>query len=155
MFYLKKSAFPVHTGSAPSLLLHFIISLDQCSQPVKVLILKLLLYTSHHKLFLANAITRYHTGNDGNPVLKNPGIKDFRDPKVFWHNETNQWIMALAVLDRISFYSSPNLKDWTMESEFGKEFGAHGGVWECPDLFPLEYNGETIWVLLVSINPGG
>ncbi len=98
-----------------------------------------------------NTWTKY----DGNPVLKNPGIKDFRDPKVFWHNETNQWIMALAVLDRISFYSSPNLKDWTMESEFGKEVGAHGGVWECPDLFPLEYNGETIWVLLVSINPGG
>lgn len=98
-----------------------------------------------------NTWTKY----DDNPVLKNPGIKDFRDPKVFWHNETNQWIMALAVLDRISFYSSPNLKDWTMESDFGKEVGAHGGVWECPDLFPLDYNGETIWVLLVSINPGG
>ena len=98
-----------------------------------------------------NTWTKY----DRNPVLKNPGIKDFRDPKVFWHNETNQWIMALAVLDRISFYSSPNLKDWTMESEFGKDIGAHGGVWECPDLFPLDYNGETIWVLLVSINPGG
>jgi fructan beta-fructosidase len=33
--------------------------------------------------------------------------------------------------------------------------GAHGGVWECPDLFPLTYQGEKIWVLLVSINPGG
>jgi fructan beta-fructosidase len=98
-----------------------------------------------------NTWTKY----DRNPVLNNPGIKDFRDPKVFWHNETNQWIMALAVLDRISFYSSPNLKDWTLESDFGKEVGAHGGVWECPDLFPLEYNDETIWVLLVSINPGG
>lgn len=63
--------------------------------------------------------------------------------------------MSLAVLDRIHFYSSPDLKDWTMLSDFGKEVGAHGGVWECPDLFALEYNGETIWVLLVSINPGG
>lgn len=90
-----------------------------------------------------------------NPVLKNPGIKDFRDPKVSWHPESKKWIMTLATLDRITFYTSPNLKDWTKESDFGKDVGAHGGVWECPDLFPLDYNGQTIWVLLVSINPGG
>ena len=90
-----------------------------------------------------------------NPLLKNPGIKDFRDPKVSWHALTNKWILTLATLDRITFYSSSNLKDWTKESEFGKEFGAHGGVWECPDLFPLNNNGKQIWVLLVSINPGG
>lgn len=91
----------------------------------------------------------------GNPVLRNPGIKDFRDPKVSWHEESKNWIMTLATLDHITFYSSTNLKDWTKESEFGKEFGAHGGVWECPDLFLLDYEGENIWVLLVSINPGG
>lgn len=90
-----------------------------------------------------------------NPVLKNPGIKDFRDPKVSWYEPQKKWVMALAALDRISFYSSKDLKSWTKESEFGKEFGAHGGVWECPDLFPLDYKGEKIWVLLVSINPGG
>lgn len=91
----------------------------------------------------------------GNPVVKNPGIKDFRDPKVSWHQATQKWVMALATLDRITFYTSPNLKDWTKESEFGKDVGAHGGVWECPDLFPLDVNGKTVWVLLVSINPGG
>ena len=90
-----------------------------------------------------------------NPVLKNPGIKDFRDPKVSWYEAGKKWIMTLATLDRITFFSSPNLKDWTKESEFGKEVGAHGGVWECPDLFPLNYNSQTIWILLVSINPGG
>lgn len=95
------------------------------------------------------------TTYSGNPVLKNPGIRDFRDPKVSWHEESGKWIMTLATLDRISFYSSPNLKEWTKESEFGKEVGAHGGVWECPDLFPLDYMGSEIWVLLVSINPGG
>jgi fructan beta-fructosidase len=95
------------------------------------------------------------TKYEGNPVLKNPGIRDFRDPKVTWHEESKKWIMSLATLDQITFYSSPNLKDWTKESEFGKEVGAHGGVWECPDLFPLEHNGENVWVLLVSINPGG
>src|SRR5688572_7488508 len=91
----------------------------------------------------------------GNPVLKNPGIVDFRDPKVSWYEAGKKWIMTLATKDRITFYSSKNLKEWTKESEFGEKIGAHGGVWECPDLFPLEYNGEKIWVLLVSINPGG
>jgi fructan beta-fructosidase len=91
----------------------------------------------------------------GNPVLKNPGIRDFRDPKVSWHEATKKWIMTLATMDRITFYSSPNLREWTKESEFGKEYGAHGGVWECPDLFPLEYQGQKVWILLVSINPGG
>jgi fructan beta-fructosidase len=92
---------------------------------------------------------------DSNPVLKNPGIKDFRDPKVSWHEPTKTWIMTLATLDRITFYSSPDLKNWKKESEFGEKVGAHGGVWECPDLFPLKYEGKDVWVLLVSINPGG
>ncbi len=91
----------------------------------------------------------------GNPVLKNPGIKDFRDPKVSWYAPGKKWLMTLATKDRITFYSSSNLKNWTKESEFGKTIGAHGGVWECPDLFPLKLNGKSYWVLLVSINPGG
>jgi len=90
-----------------------------------------------------------------NPVLKNPGIKDFRDPKVSWYEPEKEWIMTLATFDRISFYSSEDLKNWKKESEFGKDRGAHGGVWECPDLFPLMYKNKKIWVLLVSINPGG
>ena len=90
-----------------------------------------------------------------NPVLKNPGIRDFRDPKVSWYKEGKKWIMTLATLDRITFYSSPNLKEWTKESEFGREIGAHGGVWECPDLFPLNYKGKKVWALIVNLNPGG
>ncbi|MBK7870633.1 MAG: glycoside hydrolase family 32 protein [Saprospiraceae bacterium] len=93
----------------------------------------------------------------GNPVLKNPGIRDFRDPKVMWYEPTQKWIMALAVQDHIAFYSSPDLKSWTHESDFGKDIGAHGGVWECPDLFllPIEGTDESKWILFVSINPGG
>src|SRR5215203_902753 len=90
-----------------------------------------------------------------NPVLKNPGIKDFRDPKVTWYEEDKKWIMTLATLDRITFYSSKDFKGWIKESEFGKEAGAHGGVWECPDLFSLDYEGKKIWVLIVNLNPGG
>jgi fructan beta-fructosidase len=91
----------------------------------------------------------------GNPVLKNPGITDFRDPKVMWYEPQKKWIMTLAAKDRIAFYSSKNLKSWIKESDFGAEAGAHGGVWECPDLFTLDDNGKKVWVLIVSINPGG
>lgn len=92
-----------------------------------------------------------------NPVLKNQGIKDFRDPRVFWHDATSKWIMILAVLDHVEFWASADLKSWSKLSEFGKTFGAHGGVWECPDLFPLRVEGEQTqkWVMLLSINPGG
>lgn len=91
-----------------------------------------------------------------NPVLPNPGVADFRDPKVFWYQASNKWIMSLAVGNKIQFYSSINLKEWTFESEFGAGFGAHGGVWECPDLFPLTVEGSGVikWVLLVSLNGG-
>ncbi len=82
----------------------------------------------------------------GNPVLKNPGITDFRDPKVMWYDEKKLWIMTLATKDHLTFYSSPDLKNWAKQSEFGKDAGAHGGVWECPVLFQLQYNGKPIWV---------
>lgn len=92
-----------------------------------------------------------------NPVLPNPGIRDFRDPKVFWYETGAYWVMSLAVENRISFYTSPDLLNWTHASDFGQQSGAHGGVWECPDLFSLTVEGtnQTKWVLLVSINPGG
>lgn len=96
---------------------------------------------------------------EGNPVLPNPGIRDFRDPKVsniINPDGSRSWIMTLAVLDHINFYSSPDLKNWSFLGEFGKTIGAHGGVWECPDLLPFKTpSGEDKWVLLVSINPGG
>jgi len=99
---------------------------------------------------------RTWTKYDHNPVLANPGIRDFRDPKVAWNEVSNQWVMTLAVKDHIEFYASPDLKKWSKLSEFGKSIGAHGGVWECPDLFPLiDEADNTQWVLLVSINPGG
>ncbi len=92
-----------------------------------------------------------------NPVLMNPGIRDFRDPKMFWNEKNNRWNLILAVFDRVHIYSSPDIINWTFESEFGMKTGAHGGVWECPDLFPVKVEGSDIvkWVMLVSINPGG
>ncbi len=91
---------------------------------------------------------------NGNPVIPNAGIRDFRDPKVSWYEKGKKWVMILAEKDHVTFYSSPDLKTWMRESSFGKELGAHGGVWECPDLFSLQNNGKEIWVATVSINPG-
>jgi fructan beta-fructosidase len=99
---------------------------------------------------------RTWTKYDKNPVIPNTeNIKDFRDTKVFWHEQTKQWKVVFAVGNHVRFYSSPNLKEWKLDSEFGKNDGTHGGVWECPDIFPMQIGGKTKWVLLVSINPGG
>jgi sucrose-6-phosphate hydrolase SacC (GH32 family) len=89
----------------------------------------------------------------GNPVIKSPGTPDFRDPKVIWHAPSSSWVMTLAAGNHIEFFTSPDLKNWTRSGTFGEKAGAHGGVWECPDLFPLAVPGadQQKWVLLVSI----
>ena len=104
-----------------------------------------------YSLDCGKTFTKY----EGNPILSDANIIDFRDPKVFWHAPSKQWVMSLATTQTITFYGSKNLKEWTRLSEFGEGLGGHGGVWECPDLFPLTYEGKTKWVLFVSINPGG
>ena len=99
---------------------------------------------------------RSFTKYENNPVLTSDA-RDFRDPKVFWHKETQRWIMLLAVGQEMQIFSSSNLKDWAFESSFGEGQGAHGGVWGCPDLFELPVDGtnEKKWVLLCNLNPGG
>lgn len=96
---------------------------------------------------------RTFTKYQGNPVLDEKK-KDFRDPKVFGYQD--HWIMCVAQpFDRqISFYKSFDLVNWKHLSNFGPA-GATDGIWECPDLFPLEIDGKEVWVLLVSLNPGG
>jgi levanase/fructan beta-fructosidase len=90
------------------------------------------------------------TKYEGNPVLRGD-IADFRDPKVFRDELTNRWVMILACQQEVRFYSSADLREWQYESSFGAGYGAHGGVWECPDLIKL---GEK-WVLILNLNPGG
>jgi fructan beta-fructosidase len=81
----------------------------------------------------------------GNPVV------DFiadgnRDPKVFWHEKTQRWIMVLYVRrDAFSIFSSPDLKAWQLESE-----AAFPTAHECPELFELSVDGnphDTRWLL--------
>lgn len=95
---------------------------------------------------------------ENNPVIANPGEADFRDPKVFWHEASKQWIMSLAKgwKYEIEFWGSKNLKNWTKLSTFSTPVaGCNKGQWECPDLLRFNYNGKEKWVLLVSVNPGG
>jgi fructan beta-fructosidase len=89
----------------------------------------------------------------GNPILHSPGNPDFRDPKVFRHQE--KWVMALAAGNTILFYVSKDLIHWESSGSFGT-CGATGGVWETPDLFELAVSesAETRWVLTVSIGGG-
>ena len=91
-----------------------------------------------------------------NPILTSTQ-RDFRDPKVIWHEDTKKWIMVLAVGQEMEIYSSADLKNWTLESKFGEGQGAHGGVWECPDLLELPVEGTELkkWVLVCNLNPGG
>ena len=98
---------------------------------------------------------RTFTKYAGNPVIMAEDTPDFRDPKVFWDHQTRQWKVVLAAGQEVQFYSSSNLKDWTYDSSFGLAYGNHNGVWECPDLIRLPFEGKDKWVLLLNINPGG
>ena len=108
----------------------------------------------------------FHT-YEGNPVLT-ADIPDFRDPNMFWfeNEEGGRWILIMSAGQEMRIYSSPDMKNWTEESRFGKDLGCHDGVWECPDLMELPLpvskgskgskgsNGSK-WVLFCNINPGG
>ena len=123
------------------------------------------IYTGHYtgrplqnqNIAFSNDRGRTWTKFPGNPVL-DIGEREFRDPKVFWHQPTRRWVMtvALPVQRKVRFYSSTNLKQWEPLSDFGP-MGASNGVWECPDLFPLSLAGsaqKTYWVLTVNVSGG-
>lgn len=93
----------------------------------------------------------------GNPVLTLES--EARDPNMFWDADNGRWVLSLAhALDHeMLFFTSPDLKEWTLQGSFGKGIGAQDGVWECPDLFRLKVDGsgDEKWVLVCNINPGG
>ena len=96
------------------------------------------------------------TKYEKNPIITS-SARDFRDPHVFWNEEAGFWNLILAAGQEMQIYSSQNLKDWKLESSFGKEYGNHGGVWECPDLMKMPVKGtdKEKWMLICNINPGG
>jgi sucrose-6-phosphate hydrolase SacC (GH32 family) len=111
---------------------------------------------NHHIAFSTDR-GRTWTKFQGNPVL-GIGDRDFRDPKVFWHDATKRWVMAVAwpTKRKVRFYASPDFQRWTHLSDFGPA-GATAGIWECPDLFPVDLEkqkGTRKWVLVVNVGSG-
>jgi len=96
------------------------------------------------------------TKYEGNPVLVPfDGIKDFRDPKVFWYEPEQKWIMIVSADKEMRFYTSKDLKEWEFMSAWGQGYGVQPRQFECPDFFQLTTaEGETKWVMIVNVNPG-
>lgn len=127
-----------------------------------------LFYTAHSRTALGEdyqvqclvhadrTLSRFES-HAANPVVPNPGLTAFRDPKVIRHEPSGKWIMLVTEGQSIGFYGSDDLERWTHLSSFGETHGRHSpGPWECPDMVPLVApNGETVWVLIVGLNPGG
>ena len=101
---------------------------------------------------------RTFTKYEGNPVLTPfDGLKDFRDPKVFWYEKDKCWFMIVSADKETRFYKSKNLKKWDYVSAFGKGLGQQPCQYECPDFFQLPVNGDEKnkkWVMTMNINPG-
>lgn len=123
------------------------------------------IYTGHHTskplqnqhIAFSNDKGRTWTKYTGNPVL-DLGEADFRDPKVFWHEPTQKWVMAVSwpMHRKVRFYGSADLKSWKHLSDFGPA-GSIVGIWECPDLVPVAVEGNldaTHWVLVVNVGSG-
>src|SRR5262249_49424617 len=121
------------------------------------------IYTGHghgrqtQNLAYSNDRGRTWTKFAGNPVI-DLGLENFRDPKLFWHEPSRRWVLVTVLSDqhKVRLFGSRDLKTWTALSDFGPA-GAIGGVWECPDLFPLAVDGDRSnvrWILDVDINPG-
>lgn len=113
--------------------------------------------TECQSIAYSNDKGRTWTKYEGNPVLPYGGQVDFRDPKVFWHDATNKWVMVVTWGQAVRFYTSPDLKNWTYASQFGDNDGYHISAWECPDLYELPVDGNTTnkkWVLSVNIGAG-
>jgi sucrose-6-phosphate hydrolase SacC (GH32 family) len=85
----------------------------------------------------------------GNPVVKQITGGN-RDPKVIWHEPAKRWVMTLYVelkgKHTIHFLTSPNLKEWKVQSQIE-------GFFECPDFFELPVEGggqKKKWVLTAA-----
>ncbi|MFR1234905.1 MAG: GH32 C-terminal domain-containing protein [Barnesiella sp.] len=112
----------------------------------------------HQSLAYSNDKGLSWTKYSGNPILKHRSAPDFRDPKVFWYEPNQEWVMAVACNRVLEIYTSPNAIDWTYESCFGNDYGLPQGGWECLDLFELPLNGDVTnkkWVLICNCTLGG
>lgn len=101
---------------------------------------------------------RTYTKYEKNPILTPfDGLRDFRDPKVFWYEPAQKWYMIVSADKNMRFYSSTDLKQWEYLSQFGEGYGVQPNQFECPDFIQLPVDGNKDnmkWVMIVNINPG-
>ena len=101
---------------------------------------------------------RTYTKYEKNPILTPfDGLKDFRDPKVFWYEPAQKWYMIVSADKNMRFYSSTDLKQWEYLSQFGEGYGVQPNQFECPDFIQLPVDGNKDnmkWVMIVNVNPG-
>ena len=116
------------------------------------------IYTSHHKdgleqqsIAYSNDKGRHFEKSYLNPVIKNPEFPISVTRKRSGIRSEDAGVLSFAAQDRVFFYASQDMKNWEKTGEFGPEGNHVKGVWECPDLFPIEYKGKNVWVLVVSM----
>ena len=101
---------------------------------------------------------RTFTKYEGNPILTPfDGLQNFRDPKVFWYEPEQKWIMIVSADKNMRFYTSHDLKQWEYMSEWGAGHGPQPNQFECPDFLQMPVDGDKSkmkWVMIVNINPG-
>ena len=109
----------------------------------------------------SNDLGRTFTEYEGNPVITHKG----RDPKTIWYEYAKgekpldadaqklggHWVIVVYDEDQkvgrnIAFYTSTNLKDWTLQSKLS-------GYFECAELYPLPVDGKSDvvrWVVFAA-----
>lgn len=89
----------------------------------------------------------------GNPVIPNPGLPDYRDPKLFWNEARGCYGVAVAAGDHVEFFASDDLVNWKETGRFSDQTRVTG-IHECPDVFPLiAPDGSVCHVMIASMIP--
>ena len=91
---------------------------------------------------------RTFTKYKGNPVQEEIETMN-RDPKVIWHDLTNQWVIVLYLENNVmGFFTTKDLKSWQLQSRYERDF-----LHECPELFQLSVDGNQKnmkWILYAA-----
>ena len=105
--------------------------------------------------------------NDGRTVTKGARVvpnvsRGNRDPKVFWYEPAQSWIMIFyagfgkspkEIQHTVQIYTSKNLREWKPASVVNGGVGDDHYLYECPDMFPLPVDGDpnnTKWVVTAA-----
>ena len=118
-----------------------------------------LMYTSHGECeqqsvaFTEDGVN--FTPYAGNPVITNPGEKDYRDPKLFWNEKRGMYGVSVAAGDHVEFFASKDLVNWEKTGEFSDQVNVPG-IHECPDLVEMDLPaGGKQWMMVASMIHNG